>query len=492
MNAWAWLLLASVVIFAPSGRAAADGQPTPRSQFAAMREQAINDTEVVFDTDLKRFEGARAKPGPMVGTQRSKALEPENAAATADRLTAALKTGLAGTEAGVSVAPFGLKDPEAGQGFNLTLAALEKEITRIGASYSIDLTPALLSPSDIGLAVCKFDEKARKELNDSLDALAKSFEAVCRTVAPLISEPEAKDEHGKPNSGPLIEWHSARVACGLEKSDPLLNPGPEHGLRLTLALVNLVSAIQYEGGRKGHRAPEKLREFEAAVKERETDIASLRVFDLPTGESCYTDKQLETKFLQKRWETRKTRLGFSLVGEFFPRKEGFNPDASTPLPKGQASKWQGRAEISIEQRQTNVTLGLGVGKSREDLKSPLRRFLSPAFSISRGALSLSSDPVVKDDQLNVKNGKIPPSLVIGLNVGAEIALEKPSSQTSRFNKFEIMPFADFKISDKLSVRLGLPYKGAIQVRKADEAKGITENRGLQRSLPFSILSVIKL
>lgn len=466
-----------------ASQASSEGEVSPRDElFRIMKQRAMANTKEVFAAEERRVRSKQLLESETrtFGARRTQALEPENAATTADRLAVALKTDIAGTEAGVTAAPFGLAENPSLRGFNLTLGALKNDMVRVGASYSHDFSKPLLGPEDIGLKSCELDEA---RLGEELELVGQSLDAVCRNVIWLVPEPPEKNDKGKIDRRPRDRWRTARIACGLEKGSTGY-PGPAEGLTLTEAIASIKSAIRI--------AKDKNTDVDRAVTAGASDMKRIEQFDLPTGTSCHADKEIAAAFQRARWKSTRVRLGTSVTGEFFPRKSGFNPDPSKPLPKGEASKWQARAEVSVGRRRLDFAAGVGAGQVREDLASPLRGFLSPSASLAFAAFNLSPDPLVDKGTLNLPDGKVPPHVVLGLDAKGEIALSRPDSQTTRFNKVEVLPFVDFKITEKLSFRLGAPIRAEIAIRKADDKKGIAEQRGLQWTVPFSVVTVIKL
>ena len=463
--------------------------------WAAWTAHAIDSVRVAFER-RKSSQSARKEADSQETTKHDKAkaqddgrhssyvavrepsLEPETAASSLDRLTLGLKTDVADAEAGVSVSPailFG-SSAERGRrpldGLSLIVATLKDDKTRVGAKWAWASTATPGSLDDVGLAPCALDEaKLRQFISD----LRSHFESACSVL--LASVPVRPSE-----AQDAVPWDEARAACGAE-------PG-EAPRTLTQARSALVTAI--EKGR-AHATAEQLQALERVAPS--LDQIDYRKHPLPFATACYDARELRLAFRRAQWRQTKIGVGVLSTADFYPRITGFNPDPARPLPHGQNAAWLIQTEGSIEKNGFNLVGSVGWARTRkafgEDLHTSIRPSLSASFVVSR----LDGQPLRRNGVLTFRDdGSIPPLLVAGFSAKIDYAKTRPDSQESALNSAEFQLFLDFRVTEKLSFRLGVPYRGELAVRKADSKADppITEGRDLQWTLPVFVATVIKL
>jgi len=232
------------------------------------------------------------------------------------------------------------------------------------------------------------------------------------------------------------------------------------------------------------------------------EATALTDWTLASATSCYDPTDIQGYFRQLYWRVRTWKLAGSVSFDLFPRKYGFSPDDSE-LPDGDVRSGEARLDFSTARAGTEFSAGFGFGRSREKLDDELRGYVGPSASIAHAfSLLPKKSPLTTDGELNVKDGEMPPRLVIGLSAAIQVAVDKRESQDTRFNSVKIQPHLDFLINETLSFRLGIPVNGEIVVREKKAAQeetpttpakpAVAEKRALQWTVPVAIVAVLKL
>ena len=480
-----------------------EAQPqTPRDavekKWEAIRAVAVDQlnraARVAADADVQARDEATRQASIIAAVD---AVEPDDssAAATVRRLAGAIKTNPEGTEAGVVVAPFVLAGSDRFRGLEITLAALEDDFTRTGASYTWDRSPTLANVWEPPKACGVTEDRLR-----ALDTPRAFFVNFCTEVVAALPatlpnsvqlSPDDRGDYAK-------RIPQARLACGLDPQPAGATaattlPEAVAILTITVGVVNRVSA-----------ASEGVVPREAAIMSlvARQDAAALATWKMPDSTSCFDSDGIRAHFQQLYWKHAKPKFAVSASWDLFPRKFGFSPDESA-LPQGEAKTAEVRGDFSYARAAKEVSFGIGVGRAREELTDDLRTYVGPSFSFAHAFSLLPNRPLLTaDGTLNVTDGVLPPRLVTGLSMSIQVALEKPESQDARFNSVRVQPHVDFLINETISFRLGIPIKGEIVERKAKEAQPATPTtpevpavagqRSLQWTIPFALVAVLKL
>lgn len=440
-------------------------------------EEAIASLRKAFE---RHVAGAKADARRTSYTAvREPALQPETSASAIERLTAALTTDAADAEAGISVAPFLLfRSPNAAgsalDGLSVSMAALKEGKTRLGAKFAwASSAEPPESLGDIALEPCKLDEA---KLRHALQRLHSDFDLACSALVLLLKEPPTGDEEP-------YHWQQAQAACG-----EATGPRPA---RLINARNSLVTALN-DAARSGTAVQ---RQAVASLK-TSLELLDPRKNPLPLATGCYDAKKLKQAYRQAQWQRGTWKLGISSTAEFFPRKTGFNPTGpTTDLPHGQSAAWSIQAEAAVEKKGVSVVGSLGFGRNRAAFDDKLYNSFKPAFSISLPFARLDGQPLQSCGTLELTEDASPPPMLFGgFLVKLDYAKTRPESQTSRLNSAEYQFFLDFRVTEKVSFRLGVPYRGELVTRaKDDKAMPPTaEKRDIQWSLPVFVATVIKL
>ena len=446
-----------------------------RETFECLRGELLQITKTNLDKE------AHLVPRPSAPVRMS-ALEPENAAASIERLALGLKTDVEGAEAGVVVSPFALKNPANGlAGLSLTLAALKNEKVRAGVGVS-STAGRRLDVTDLELPKC--DDAA--DFEQKLKFLEPVWDDVCRYGIDLLHSPAPPRPSGTQVDIARMRnrWAMAREACG----NPL-PAGQASALLPTTTLIEVRHAMVETLKAADNDSAQHMIISGLTPGRRE----ELKAFKQITYVSCHTDEEYREAFARAVWTHTAVRLGALARADFFPRHSGFNPDPSKPLSNGQTETWEIRGDLEIERAGSTLVVGLGYGRTREEFNKPLYAWIGPSASFSAVAFGLGSRPLLTKEGLpSLDDGKLPPHALVGLNVRTEFSSgARPAGQTTAVRLLEVTPFLDFKISEKIAFRVAAPIAGKLAVREEDKEKGIAAQRSLQWTIPFAFTTVVK-
>lgn len=468
-------LLGMLLAAATCPTTATDKDTRRKETFACLRDELLRITK----SNLEKESHLIPRPSAPV---RMSALEPENAAATIERLALGLKTAVEGAEAGVVVSPFALKNPAHRlAGFSLTLAALKDEKVRAGAGFS-STAGRRLDVTDLDLPKCDdFADFERK-----LKYFEPVWDDACRLGIDLLPSPPPPKPSDTPADIARVRnrWTMAREACG--------NPPPagQAGALLPTTTLIEVRHAMVETLKAADNDPAQHAAISGLTSERREE---LKAFKQVTYVSCHTDKEYRDAFAKAAWARTTVRFGALAKADFFPRHSGFNPDTSKPLSRGETGTWQIHGDLEVARARTTFVVGLGYGKTREDFNKPLYAWIGPSASISAVAFGLGSKPLLTKEGLpNLDDGNLPPHALLGLNLRTELSSgARPDGQTTAIRLLEVTPFLDFKISDKIAFRVAAPIAGKLAVREENKDKGIAAQRSLQWTTPFAFTTVVK-
>lgn len=449
-----------------------------------IREQTFKDVEA----DVRR---RHAFPSAALQTP---ALSGASGITAVELATAALKTSIEGAEAGVSVAPLALagldKSPVQ---VNATFAALKELKTEFGvaAFFQSVWDPAELK--DVHLAPCKFDDDAKKALIEALNNVSPALEESCRLMAALDKIDGIPHSPAREEATRICE---APVKC----------EGTSTGNANCDGVNGLIGAIkvavrQVEGGKKKAPLPDWARTGAQAVDKAATALAKLDVFrkNYPRP-NCFDADKLSDAMIRSKWQEPQYRAGVGVTFDLFPLMWGFNPDTTKKLAAGELSKLVIRAELARVTGPFELHLGFGVGRSRTEVDKSLYSYLTPSLSISGTVCGLSKGGLYEDAkpgeerQLRVVKGALPPRLALGLDAQLEYSITRPDTQVTALQALTVTAYADFRFTDTLGIRIGVPLAGKLVTREKDDKKTpvVTEKTDLQWSLPVFATTVIKL
>lgn len=483
-----------------------EGRTCVEQKWEALRQRAIEQLQrdeptrtMSVPADLRTPEANRERHRATAQSSIIASVDPveaddSTAAATVRRLAGAIKTNPEGTEAGIVIAPFALAGSDVLPGLELTFAALEGDFTRTGVSYTKDASPKL---ADVwkAPAACPIPPRIKK-LERPHEFYLTACTAVVAAVPETVGETSGLSEPER--AAYATRMAQARLACGLTR-DPASTAAstmPE-AIALVRRAVEIVNSV---GALTDAIIPRNVLGISLGLAPTATALTN---WTLASSTSCYSGDDIQGYFRQLYWRAGTWKLAGSVSFDLFPRKYGFSPDDST-LPNGDVRSGEARLDFSHTREATEFSAGVAFGRSRDELGDELRGYVGPSASIARAFSLLPKKRPLRttEGELNVVDGELPPRLVLGFSTAIEVAVNKRASQDTRFNKVKIQPHLDFLINETLSFRLGVPIRGEIAVRKAEEAveatpttpakPAVVEKRALQWTLPVAIIAVIKM
>jgi hypothetical protein len=291
-----------------------------------------------------------------------------------------------------------------------------------------------------------------------------------------------------------------RGACGLE--DPVPRTVSRGMTEITKGLRNLYDlySLLTAGSTEMSSAMSSARDVIAGLLATATD--KFASYKEPGPDDCDSQSQdaLRDAAVRAAWNLTRVRLGLSVRSDLFQRQRGFNPDHGppdhpTPLPDGRLKDGEIRFEVSYARRGFEFVAGVGAGQSRLALADDLVGYISPSLSIAFTAASLSHDRLYDKDKdgeiLHVVDGALPPHLVLGVDAQLQYAPSPPTIQVVKIQRVGVTGFADFRFTDKLAVRVGIPVAAELLARKS-KVDGTEVKLDRQWSIPAFVATVLKL
>jgi len=397
-------------------------------------------------------------------SERTPSLSTANASTVVEKAQAAVKTDIAGADAGVSINPLAIT----GQSTKpvqiiFTAAALKDGVTRFQQAITWQLDrPAKLDLQDCG----PLTAGEQQAFESAATQLKRSYLEACRVVA---NEPQV------PGVPKTAQGEAARAACGLPSDAKTPQSLVEATLDLAGALENLDRTRQ---GILDHVALPRLVDDLKKVVQPPID--------------CATESTIADAIVRASWTTPRLRFGLSLRADLFPRKFGFHPEAADPREL-QRSDSEVRLEFSRGRDRFEFTTGIGYGAGRTSPRAPLVTYWSPALSVAWTVGSLGDVPLYDTSgRLNVVNRALPPRLVLGVDASLQYATDPPAGQVVNVQKLNVTSYADFRFTEKLTVRVGIPIAAALQTRKGDMSGGGTDKTDRQWTVPAFVATILKL
>jgi hypothetical protein len=408
-------------------------------------------------------------------------LGPANAATAASRLAAAVSTDVEGAEAGVTFSPAKLAGDvySALAGINITIASLEHGGARGGVGWAHAWNPKL-ELSELELPRCDATPAI-----EAARALRDHYVRICEGI-PLVPYPTG------PSTPDLAKaqrkWIGIALACGQEdRLDPV-----RRSERVRVAQIEGLSQ-EYVGGDPLYLRVRDLVDAATGIDALDQSRKALEKWrETPYSRtSCYNDektrKSVTEAVARALWQHPRMKLGISAHADMFPLQFGFNPEADhePALPLGELEALQLHLEAEYTLGPTTLTLGASGGYSREGHTDKLGRALAPNIGL-RVVLARLDHKSIRDTPPDGTT----PVVAIGATARGERTLDKEDIQEGPWNEVEVKVFADFKVSEKLEFRVGVPLSAKLEPRKDDS--GTEVKRGLQWSVPVFVATVLKL
>lgn len=456
-----------------------DGYTKVRDSTVAKREAVFAD----LAKTIKKERDSMPEVAPVV-VDRSPGLSPVNATNAIAAAQAAIQGSVDGAEAGFSIAPLLLLGVQSNHQLTVGLGALKEGKTQLTLAYTYQDAPALRYGT-LGISSCDFHPGA---LAHQIDALRSDVKAVCDgAIAKLTTKPSAPfTGQTQPEfDHELKRWQGAHEYC----ADPSKAPD------VAVAILTIVDAVNDAKSRADalNQGPEGIVPAQASLR---SNLEALSGFKFEKPADCITEKVIDGAYADYTWRQTRFKRGVSGVVEAFPRVWGFNPTPDTKLSQGDVSKASLRVEGTLDSRGFEAVLGFGVGGSREASTDPMYLVISPSFSVAvtvagLGAPLTTKDLVTGEEHLNLVNGTdLPPRVLLGLDLSLDYACGKPAYQVTSIQAFNATAYAEFRFTEKLALRAGIPLQAQLQTENDDKKNPV--KRDLQWSLPVFVSTALKL
>jgi hypothetical protein len=358
-------------------------------------------------------------------------VDPSQGLTAAERAAVTVNTSVEGASAGINVSPFALTSLRSLHGLTFTVAALEDSSTRLGLGYVLEhrKEPGF---SALGLT-CKVDlAKVTRTLEDTEPAYLRA----CEVIAAVDSERACLGAADPCKT--LV--NAGRRSCDL--------PG---ALDLPSTVTQAASSITAMWSTIAADAKPELTQRQLAA------FAKLAEFSMPRPLDCADAEEIDkavTRWVWKQWTGK-----VSLAGHIdtYPVTLGFNPENLRDFEqKGREI----RLDVLLSRRGFEFGAGVGWGTERSDRGEDYVGAVSPSFRVSKviGALDETEleHPATKELRLE-DDGSLPPILVIGVQGEFSIATGDVENDSSKLRSMTITPHIDFRYSDDLAFRLGVPF-----------------------------------
>lgn len=449
---------------------------TLKVEIAEIEAAARTATELAA-TRARRL--ARSSEVPV----RAPSLATANAATAAELAQAAISTSVNGAEAGISVSPLALMGyPDSKVQVPLTLAALKDGITRL----QVGLTVQLNDDPVVVVKGCPVDENA---LRVSIEHERASYAQACQGVAALQPTAPLGTEQAAGERAILAQM---RRACGLDLGPADTGAPPKKVSTGADWITDGVKNLRkiYSGlSRSDRTMPASLRVLERLFPHGVDELSAYKEI-LPDECDNQSSQAISDAAVRAVWNTPRVRLGFSARSDRFQHQRGFNPDHSTPLEDGRRKDGELRIEASYTRRRFELVAGVGAGRSRLAFADARVGYFSPSLSIACTVASLSHDHLYKDGELQLVDGALPPRLVLGIETQLQYAPSPPAIQVVKIQRVGVTAFADFRFTEKLAVRIGIPLAADLLARKNKDGMEVKLDR--QWSFPAFVATVLKL
>lgn len=401
----------------------------------------------------------------------------QQSATTANRLAAAFGTDVEGdgVEAGIELEPLALFDAALPNvAWTLQLAALKDSKTRVGSgvSYLFAPQPELVDTNGAVACVPNMEQEVREKVGAALVSAEVAFDKLCDEVVPFTS----------PGQMPILKK---------------LCENPRKG-----AMGRLVKELTKQSDVATASPTDANLEFRTRIRANQESFGKLEttVTTLTTLGAGYSQEKFLNEYRRKLYEGISTRIGVDGSVDFDAWKFGCEREMvvdgnveEEPLPDGSVLGWRVGPTVTFKQARWSVSLATRVGQTIPEADDQLRRVVAPGVEASYVLHYLDHK---KGEPIKLgENGKLPPRIALGLKGAAEVALQKPDFQTSKFNEVEAMVYTDFVVSDNLSFRLGVPLQGALIEQEAgedDAGNEVPKRTVLQWTVPVTIVTAVSL
>ncbi|MCR9159691.1 MAG: hypothetical protein ACE37F_05025 [Nannocystaceae bacterium] len=388
----------------------------------------------------------------------------------AERLAAAVDTGLDGVEAGVAISPLALVPsfaPKTPHGPVVSVAALKDGRTRVGAGYGVTVRQPTDAAAALRRTACGAPdaraESITKAVQTTLDVTVENaYVEVCGAMLPELAGYEAAACPGESCSVANARAERVRRACSTDVDVQRLWGNADQ-----LADDDDVPPRMRAALRSVHPHTEALEEAAHAL--------------VATAQGVDTEAFLQT-YRGRQWKAVTVRLGVDGSADFERREFGTprlepadpgEPGEPEALDRGELLGWRVGPAVLLKAGRTQLGLSLTAGQASVVGSTSLFTALGPSASVSWLVGFLDHENVDRTVAYGERvpgfddDGKLPPHVVLGLRASSSVAITQPAFQSTPLNAASVLLHADFVVSKTLKFRLGVPVNATLALQAAD-------------------------
>lgn len=403
------------------------------------------------------------------------ALDAASGFTAAERAAAMVSTSVEGAQAGVVLAPFALAGPRDLRGINVTIAALDDGVTRVGTGYVYQSRSAP-SLEDLELTCKRDDAKAANVLK----SVRPLFVKVCREVVNHIDPADLKCDALKTadeQQACRIEVNGGMAACGYAPPfKPPLAPLKAPPQTVTAAIASIEALTGYA---RAQNLP--------LVIANDAILTALTGFHLERPLDCLSADTIEDAVAKWAWTEPTYKISIAGFLDMFPLTLGHNPEM---LKRFEAKSRELRLDFAFTKGGWEVGAGLGLASSREERGGALTSMVRPSFRISWAVGALDGERLRPRGDPSVRTngkGKLPPMVILGVRGDLGVAPSPPDTDDAKLRDLTLTLHADFRYSADLAFRIGVPLQMKRVAAKADPT-----DIGAQWTLPVFVATVLSL
>lgn len=413
----------------------------------------------------------------------------------AERLAAAVDTGLDGVEAGVAISFLAFVPsfaPKVPHGPVVSLAALKDGKTRVGAGYGVTVKQPIDPADALRRTACgdptKRSDTIAEAVEETLDvAVENAYVEICEAVVPELAAYEAAACPGS----------TCTVAAG-------------RAARMRAACSSDIDVQRLSGNASqladDESAPPRLRAALRSVDEQRTTVEDGANALVSTSNGANPKAFLQT-YRARQWKAVSVRLGVDGSADFERREFGTRrleagaagaPGEPEELDRGQLLGWRVGPAVLLKAGRTQLGLAVTAGQAIPVGSEALFTALGPSASASWLVGFLDDAKVDRSVRYRDRipkfddDGSLPPHVVLGLRASSSVAITAPEFQADPLNTASVLLHADFVVSKTLKFRLGVPTNAALveQDANTDAEPNIPQRTVLRWTVPVVGTTVI--
>lgn len=382
----------------------------------------------------------------------------------AERLAAAVDTGLDGVEAGVAVSPLALVPsfaPKIPHGPVVSVAALEDGKTRVGAGYGVTVKQPVDATDALRRTACGAPDQRADAVAEAVEealgvTTENAYVAVCEAIVPELATYEDAACPG--------------AACSAAKA---------RRARLLATCSTDIDVLRLSGNTSqladDDSIPPRLRAALRSVDAHRSTLEQAASTLVITANGVDTDAFLQT-YRARQWKAVSVRLGLDGRVDFARRQFGTRrleangpgePGEPETLDRGELLAWQVGPAALLKAGRTQLGFGVTAGQAMPVGSDALFTSLGPAASFSWLVGFLDDEAIDRTTDYSDRvpefddDGNLPPHVVLGLRASASVPIALPSFRGDPLNAASVLLHADFVVSNTLKFRLGVPLKAAL-------------------------------